>query len=80
MRTLLIFLSITAVSALAQPAIRVDPTPVMTTAGTVTPGGYPSLYAVPGALVTLYADAGLTTLPQPTPIPPKVRHAPLMPK
>ena len=40
---------------------RVDPPPVTTTAGNVSPGGYPTLYAVPGATITVCADAACAT-------------------
>lgn len=41
-----------AVSLQAQ-ALRVDPTPAMTTSGTAGPGGFPQLLAVPGAKVAI---------------------------
>lgn len=40
---------------------RVDPAPVMTTAGNVNSGGYPALYAVNGASVKLCGDAACAT-------------------
>ncbi len=36
---------------------RVDPSPVMTTAGTAPPGGYPALHAVAGATINICTDA-----------------------
>ncbi len=40
---------------------RVDPTPVMTTAGTAPASGFPALYAVAGSRITLCTDATCTT-------------------
>ncbi len=39
---------------------RVDPSPVMTTAGSAPIGGFPALYAVPNAFIGLYSDAAGT--------------------
>jgi hypothetical protein len=62
-RTLLIGLTLGLFSApaVAQSFVyRVDPTPVMTTRGNVPAGGFPQLYVVPGATVTLCTDAACT--------------------
>ena len=70
-----------AIPAYSVTVFRVDPIPVMTTAGTAPAGGFPALYAVAGAKITLCADsvcanfatsyldsAGITTCPQASPV------------
>jgi hypothetical protein len=54
------FLALVAIPVFSQ-VFRVDPTPVMTTAG-VPPNGYPLLYAVPGASIKLCSDAACATV------------------
>jgi hypothetical protein len=60
----IVFLGILIVAAVitarAQTVYRVDPSPVMTTAGTGQPGGYPALYAVAGATINICTDAACT--------------------
>jgi hypothetical protein len=59
MKRLSLFLLFAAIAA-AQ-CVRVDPTPIVTTASTAGPGGFPALYAVSGASVGLFTDAAMTT-------------------
>jgi len=53
----IIFALCLAVSAHAATVFRVDPVPVMTTTGNTPPGGYPTLFAVPGATISACTDA-----------------------
>lgn len=54
----LLFFGALALSAAT--VFRVDPAPVMTTAGTAPPGGYPALYAVANASITVTTDVAGT--------------------
>lgn len=58
MRRLLI-LTLLALPTFGQ-GIRIDPAPVLTTTGNPPPGGFPLLYAVPGARIGLFANAAAT--------------------
>ena len=59
MRKIALFI-LAAASLAAQTAFRVDPIPVMTTNGSTPAGAYAPLFAIPGATVKLYTDAGGT--------------------
>lgn len=48
-------------SLFAVTVFRVDPTPVMTTAGVAPPGGYPALYAVSTATINVCQDSACAT-------------------
>lgn len=57
----LLLLALLALPTFAQ-GIRIDPTPALTTAGNPPPGGFPLIYAVPGAKIALYTNPTLTSI------------------
>lgn len=57
MKRFLLLLSLLALPAFAVQVFRVDPSPVMTTAGNAPSGGFPALYAVAGASINICTDA-----------------------
>ena len=60
---LTLFLSLWTSSVFAQVFVfRIDPTPVMTTAGNVPIGGYPIAYLVPGATIKLCTNSTCSAL------------------
>lgn len=58
-RLLLLVLLVTTAGAAT--VFRVDPAPVMTTAGIAPPGGFPALYAVAGASINICNDSACAT-------------------